>query len=194
VSRTTLDLGASATSGSITISNTGGRAVNWGTSGATAPFVVTNSGGTLQPGQSQAVTITLDRTGLGEGDLQASLSLTGPGGASTQIALSARVEHGPALVLITGPSGSYPACQFGNPNVYVEYSDESGIQFPAAIRWEGPVSGATELKDRGGVAVYGNILLDSPAPGSYTYTAIVTDVRGNAGSVSGSFVLDPCPG
>lgn len=103
------DLKASATSGLITISNTWGRP-STGHECASPPGSWHQLRAARCSRAIATVTITLDRTGLGEATSTCrSLALVAP---STQIALE-RAEHGPALVLITGPSGSYPACQFG---------------------------------------------------------------------------------
>lgn len=194
VSQAALDLGAGVESASFTVTNSGGRAIDWSTGGTFAPFTLANTGGTLQPGQSQTVTVGLNRNGLGEGDLQAVVLVTSNGasnGTGPQVVLHATVEHAPTLTL-TGPGGNFLACEWTDQAVYVAYTDESAIRFPATMRWEGPFNGSNPLSRRGDIAVYGDIVLATPAAGTYTYTVFVTDVRGNVGSIAGSFTIEPC--
>jgi hypothetical protein len=153
---------------------------------------LTNAGGTLQPGASQVVTVSLNRATLGEGDLQSAALLAGPDGAVKKVTLRARVERAPALVSKNAPSGTLLACQWSPPNIYIEYTDESAIRIPARVDWSGPATGASELADRAGVAVYGEMGLFAPAPGSYAYMVSVSDVRGNVATIAGTFIVAAC--
>lgn len=193
LSTTTVDLGANRSSGAVTISNPGGLPVSWSASGNPAPFSLVNAGGTLQPGESTTLTVALDRSNMGEGDVIGNVTLT-DGVAEQLLVMKARVEHAPILVIDDGPEGVLSACDTVNPTVYVTYSDESALAFPATVQWIGPEVGTNQLKERGDIAVYGNILLTNPTAGDYQYVIRLADVRGNVGEVRGFFTIEPCPG
>ncbi len=193
LSSSVLDLGPGTASGSFTVTNSGGRSITWSNNGSTFPFVLDIAGGTLPPGASQVVTVTLDRGPLAEGDLQAAALLTGPDGAVKKVTLLGRTERAPNLTLKNGPSGELLACQWSAPNIYVDYIDESAIQVPASVQWTGPSTGAADLADRAGAAVYGEMMsIASPPAGVYTYTVYVSDIRGNVATVSGVFTVIAC--
>ncbi len=192
LSRTTLDLGATTASGSFTVTNSGGLPLTWSTTGSTFPFTLINAGGTLQPAASQVVTVTVDRNSLAEGDVEAAALLAGPDGAVKKVTLKASTERAPELTLKNGPSGELLACQWSPPNIYVEYIDESAIVIPATVQWSGALSGASDLADRAGIAVYGEMSIVSPAPGAYSYTVYVSDARGNVATVEGFFTVKSC--
>jgi len=192
LSSATLDLGATTGSGSFTVTNIGGRPITWSSDGSTFPFTLLNAGGSLQPGASQVVTVTLDRNSLAEGDVQAASLLAGPDGAVKMVTLKARTERAPTLILKDGPSGELLACQWSPPNIYVEYTDESAIVIPASVQWSGPLDGSSDLADRAGIAVHGEMSVVSPVPGAYSYTVRVSDVRGNVATVEGFFTVKSC--
>ena len=188
----TLNLGALSTSGSFTVTNSGGMPIEWSTNGSTFPFTVINSSGTLQPGASQLVTVTLNRSLLPEGGIQAAALMAGPDGAVKKVTLRASTERPPELTLKNGPSGELLTCQWSRPNIYVEYVDESAVINPASVEWTGAMSGASDLADRAGIAVYGEMGIPSPAPGAYSYEVHVSDIRGNVGTVQGFFTVRSC--
>lgn len=193
VSATEVDLGSTSNAAAVTVSNPGGGPVAWSVQGGGAPFVLINAGGTLQPGESAVVTVTIDRSKLAEGGVLRNVTLT-DGASSAPLALKASVERAPKVVIDVGPSGVLSACQLNNPNVVVTFSDESAIAFPVTMRWTGAESGNNGLKRRSDTSAFGNILLPNPLAGDYQYTVFVSDVRGNVGSANGSFTIEPCPG
>ncbi|MDO8363129.1 MAG: sigma-70 family RNA polymerase sigma factor [Actinomycetota bacterium] len=191
MSSAVVDLGAFGNGATVTMRNTGGQPLNWAISGGLGPFALQSTSGTLQPGQSAPVTVSVNRSGLPEGDLERVLTVTGGSSPGLALVLRASVERAPALTLKTGPSSPLLVCQWQNPSVYVEYTDESAIAFPAIVEWTGPVSGSNQLKERGTTAVYGDMPF-TPVAGQYTYEVIVTDVRGNPASLTGTFTVQPC--
>jgi len=190
LSASVVDLGATSPNATFQVRNPGGLPIDFTITGDPAEFGISNTGTSVPAGGHRTITVSLDRTGRSEGDLQRQLTVSG-GGVSLALVLRGSVEHAPVLTL-DGPSGTYPACQFTDQSVYVTYTDESGIAFPATVHWDGPVSGDNQLKERGDIAVYGTLLLTSPPKGAYTYTITVTDTRGNVATVTGSFTLSPC--
>ena len=193
ISATLVDLGATINSAPMTVSNPGGSPLTWSVQGAPSPFVLINAGGTLQPGETATMTVTIDRRSLGEGDVLADVFIT-DGVSSLQLTMRAHAERAPTVVIDIGPSGRLPACQLSNPDLLVSFSDESGIAFPVTVQWSGAESGNNSLKRRSDSSAVGNILIPNLIIGDYQYTVFVSDVRGNVGSVTGFFTIEPCPG
>ena len=195
VSSTIVNLGASTISSALQIRNSGGIAFDWSVTGNATPFAILNGGGTLQPGQNQTMTVAITRSGLPEGDYERTITIVpgDSGAAPVTVVLRARVEHAPVLTL-DGPEGDvFSNCKWVDPNVYVAYEDESALQFPAIVSWEGATDGENDLSQRADVAVYGQIMV-GPKSGDYFYTVTVTDVRGNSATVEGSFTIEQCIG
>lgn len=190
---TAVDLGAGDQSEAFTVSNPGALPIDWTVDGGPQPFTLVNAGGTLQPGQAQVVTVAIDRDNLGEGTIERAVTLFDSNGVGQKVLLRARVERAPRLRL-NGPQGVLSACDPGSKNVTVDYTDESAIAFPARVDWSGPESGSNALEQRANTSVFGDILISGIDAGIYSYSVFVTDVRGNTGTVSGSFEIQPCPG
>ncbi|MEQ1872500.1 MAG: sigma-70 family RNA polymerase sigma factor [Ilumatobacteraceae bacterium] len=197
VSATVIDLGTSQSSAALRIRNTGDVAFEWSATGDPAPFSLINDGGTLQPGEDQTLTLGITRTNLAEGEYERSITIVpGDGGdiGPVKVLLRARVERAPVL-LLDGPDGDvYTNCKWIDPSVYVEYQDESALQFPAIVSWQGPVDGENELDERSSIAVYGPIDIGDPKAGEYIYIVSLADVRGNVSTVTGSFTIEQCIG
>ena len=197
LSTTVIDLGANSTSAPLTVRNTGPVAFEWSVNGNAAPFALINGGGTLQPGQTQTLTLAITRTDLPEGDYERSITIApadGSGITPKKVVLRARVERAPVLSL-EGPNGdTYGNCNWVDPSVIVTYQDESALQFPAFVSWDGPLDGENQLKQRADTSVYGQIMIGDPKSGSYVYVISLADVRGNVATVQGSFTIEQCIG
>ena len=195
VSATVIDLGASTKSATLRIRNSGNIAFNWSLQGDFSPFSIASGTGELQPGQEQTLTVSITRSNLDEGDYTRSFTIVpgDSGAAPVKVALRARVERAPVLTL-DGPQGDvFSNCKWSDPNVYVAYEDESAIQFPVSVVWQGTLSGENELTERADIAVYGQVMT-GPKSGQYFYTVTVSDVRGNSSTVEGSFTIEQCIG
>ena len=195
LSATVIDLGATTESAALRIRNTGAVAFEWSIAGDAAPFTLINDGGTLQPGQTQTLTLAITRTDLAEGDYERSITIVPDSGAGitpVKVALRARVERAPVLTL-DGPDGEvYGNCNWVDPSVIVTYQDESALQFPAFVSWDGPLDGENQLNQRADTSVYGQIMVGDPKSGSYIYLISLADVRGNVSTVQGSFTIEQC--
>ena len=194
LSNATIDLGATTGSVSFEVRNPGGQPIGWALAGNAGEFTISQLGGTVGPGGATTVTVALDRSGRPEGDLQRSVTVTGDPGGPQLMVLRARVEHAPSVKISVGPSGTnLPACQLST-FVSASYSDESAIA-SMTLRWDGPVSGSMQMGVRTAGTAVGNLFAAStnaPPIGSYTYTVIITDVRGNTGTAGGSFSTQIC--
>lgn len=99
LSTTVIDLGDTASSATVTLSNTGSNVLAWRADPATAWLKVTPPSGTLSGGRSQLLTVTADRSALPEGDGRTELQLrssNGQGEADVSVAL--REERPPAII------------------------------------------------------------------------------------------------
>ena len=182
-----VDLGANSTSRAIDLHNPGQQPVLFTVEGNPGPFVLTSTGGTIQPGEHLTLTVALNRSGRPEGNLAANLTVRGSDGSASPLRLRARVEH-PPVVGIIEPSGV--VCWAFETLVVVSFSDESPIAEPITLTWSGATSGSTTMAIDDNQA-YGNIATNYQI-GSFAFTATVTDARGNATKVSGSFDTDSC--
>ncbi|MGB8861265.1 MAG: sigma-70 family RNA polymerase sigma factor [Ilumatobacteraceae bacterium] len=192
-----VDLGATTSSASFEVRNPGGQPVNWAIAGNSGEFSLSPLNGVVQPGGHATITVTVDRAGRAEGDLQRAVSVTGDPISPQSLTLRARVEHAPSVSITSGPSGTFLACQFpANPFITATYSDESDIALPVVVSWSGPLSGDNQLKIRSPGSAAGSLLITDPPAGTYSYVVSVSDVRGNTGSAQASFVVtsDPAAG
>lgn len=190
LSTRTIDLGPTATGATLTLSNTGGRAIEWSVSGGGAPFSVGSTTGSLAPGASAAVPIGVDRTGRPEGDLAtqfavASSSSIGP----TALTVRASVERAPAVSISSAPSLVSCPIGIGQP-VQASVTDESAIA-SVTLSWSGPGDpGSSAMALRTG-NWFGRLVPEA-VNGAWTVTVTATDVRGNIATTSRPFVVSGC--
>lgn len=182
-----VDLGAKATSRALDLHNPGQLPVTFTVDGSPAPFVLTATAGTIEPGQHLTLTVALNRSGRPEGAVAADITVRGSDGSSHTVKLRARVER-PPVVTIDEPSG----CVGWSGVVYVSvtFSDESPIAEPITLVWSGPINGSTTMVIDGNQAS-GEIITNYQV-GVVTFTVTVSDVRGNATTVSGNFQIGLC--
>jgi len=97
VSETNLDFGTDQTDLTFNVSNTGQGTLNW-QAGSTDAWItgVTPANGDCGAGESDQITVTVDRTGLDEGTNTGSVSVTSNAG-NTTVNVEADVEYHPQL-------------------------------------------------------------------------------------------------
>jgi RNA polymerase sigma factor (sigma-70 family) len=176
-----LDLGSSTPSAVVTLRNVGGVAVDWFGGDDHPAFSMSPSSGTLGPGGSVQITISIDRTGLPEGDLGGTAHFTGEG-TTVPLALLASVEVAPVFVraatspatVVRDPGPACPPVTATQTTISVIVTDDSGVASVVAL-WS---SGPTPLPPVGGdgyAATFGPFV----SPGTITFTIVATDTRGN---------------
>lgn len=186
-----VDLGASQSSGAITLTNVGGQGLTWSLGGSASPFGVSNTGGILGPGTSTTIDVTIDRSGLAEGAHSATVQISDAIGP-TPVGLRASVERPPTF---SRASTSTSCLTTGSGQVLV-------IGFQVAIADESPISSATwSVSGPSGQNVSEALVQDGPlwfaaanvpyrsastVNGVWSWTATATDSRGNVGTTSGS--------
>jgi RNA polymerase sigma factor (sigma-70 family) len=189
---TTVDLGASDRSRTVTLGNHGGRPVSFVVT-VGSPFSLTAPGSVLAPGESMALTISVDRsppTPEGPFGATAMLVPVETGVASASMNLLATVERPPVVVVDRPPEAGYCPLRVNSITVSVlaTVTDESpplDVIFRATH--EGGASYQTELK-QGGASWSGSLQLP-PLTGVWQWIVEATDARRNAGSQGGKFAF-----
>ena len=130
---TPVDLGGRASSAAFTVANGGDQPLTWGGAVAGAAWSATPLGGTLAPGASTTITVSVDRSGLAEGPVpQGTVSLSSDGGAGS-VRLLASVEIPPDVSILSAPS--FVACSM-TATVVAAASDPAGIASVQVV-WPG---------------------------------------------------------
>lgn len=192
-----LDLGASTTTGSFSVTNTGGQAATLSTTTSSTSLAVSNGGASIAPGATVTIGITLDRSSVAEGERTFTVSVSAPGasGGGT-VTVTARVERSPTIVsIVRTPTTVRTSTSCGQTltRVTVEATDESGIG-SVSVLWssDGVFAQRTTLTvDTTGRFWTGQIGSFS-ATGTRTLTIDVSDNRGNDASGSTTVVVVAC--
>ena len=174
--------------------NDGGQSAGWSAAAGLAAFSVSPSSGSLAPGESIDIQISVDRAGLAEGTPRTDVVVTSAGGGGS-VSVEARVERAP----IIGPLNRTPplvrnsnSCGPTLVNVSITASDESGIA-SVEVLWssDGSFAQRTALAPNGAGAYLGTIGSFSKL-GTNNFTAHVLDTRGNASTAAASVVVLTC--
>jgi hypothetical protein len=147
VSTTTLDFGDEGTSAEFEIANSGGTPGDWALAATSDALAVSLGSGTLGPGDSTAIQVSLDRTRLAsEGELAESLTVTWAGGEIV-VAAAGTHEDNP---IIHNPRVDPAQIQFNDPGcpvtqttVSARIRDTSRLA-SVIVRWSPDGSGNVE--------------------------------------------------
>ncbi len=189
----TIALGASAASGSMTLTNVGGLPVDWSMSGSTGSFSVAPQLGTLGPGESIGIVASVDRSAIPEGDLAAAVSFDAAGSPSVPVSITASVERDPTMSLRQQPATSYCSSQWSTFAISAVVNDESPIA-GVTFSWTDPngTSNSKQAAFRSG-SWSANAGTSPPVViGTWNWSVTASDVRGNSVSQGGSFILNKC--
>ncbi|MCR1783917.1 sigma-70 family RNA polymerase sigma factor [Nocardioides carbamazepini] len=185
VSSRTLRLGTRK-AGSVRLSNAGGTAVDYTVKPRVAWLSVSRGSGSLDPGAGAGLTITADRSSLGEGSSTGTVAVTWSGG-TLLLSVQVTVDRPP---VIGGIDVSGPDCT--GRTLTTTVSDASGLQ-SVRVAWSGDSgTGQKALSPSGGTwtATIGPF----PIGGTVTATVTAVDKAGHTTTRSTSFPVDPCPG
>lgn len=189
---TSLDFGQALTQHTLVLSNPGGTAVAWEI-GDVAPFAAVPSAGTLEPGGTAEVVVSIDRAPLAEGDHAAVATVSAPGVAPHVVSLTAAVRRAPVVTPIdTPPSLVCAGTTFATVQVTADVEDESPVT--VVLRWTGP-NGAQGSTPMSGTPWEGSFNATPNAfggPATWTWTVEATDSFGSVGQATGSFVAAGC--
>lgn len=193
----TVDLGASSSSAVVTLSNVGGVPIDWFGGDDHPAFGLSPSSGTLAPGESVPVTITVDRSGYAEGDLVGTAHFSGEGttvplGVQASIEVppvirGARLSPGVVYAPLPGVACSLPT----TTTITVSVDDDSAIASVVA-RWsaDGSQTTISPLAQIG--TGYSGSIGEFTIPMTASVIVIATDVRGNASQAPITVIVDPC--
>lgn len=189
VSTASIDLGDAAPSASVVVSNPGDETVDWSiTRDGSSPYVWSAVAGSLAPGASSTLTVSVDRSALDEGDYVGAFIVAG-GTSSSPVQVLAAVERPPEITIV-GSSESV-SCG-GSAFVLASVTDESSVQ-SVVLRWSGPGgNGESPMIEQS--AGWEGTAGPANANGDWTYTIVATDTRGNSASLSRPFVVTGCGG
>lgn len=185
-----VDLGATAPSGRVRLSNGGGTSLDWAITGDNGPFRLSANTGTLAPGASVDVVVSIDRSPLAEGDISRGVTVTSTASGGASLALRAAVEHAP-VVTITRIDSSTLGCPFSQgPLVSVTVADESPVA-SVVLAWSGPgPAGSAPLRE--GAGGWTGRVTPAAVDGEWTWEAIATDARGNTGRAGSILIVVGC--
>ena len=172
--------------------------MTWSASSA-APFALSPASGTLAPGASTPMTVSLDRANLAEGSSPAAVvTFSGDAGQSVPLSVTASVDRPPTISNLDGPNF---ACQrtsfaaatvtFWESNVSATITDESGGTATFTITGPGGRSGSSSAPfDSSWFGMAANTpdgdVVPTSAEGTWNWTISATDNRSNTSTTSGS--------
>ncbi|MGB9595700.1 MAG: BACON domain-containing protein, partial [Candidatus Poribacteria bacterium] len=111
-----LNFGTTDTQKTLTITNNGGKTLDWQTSKGQTWLSISPSSGSLSSGQSQTITVTVNRAGLASGNYSDTISITSNGGSGS-ISVSMSVpEPSPSLSI------SPTSIDFGTINTQMTFN------------------------------------------------------------------------
>ena len=174
--------------------NDGGQSAGWSATAGLAGFSVSPSNGSIAPGETVAVQISVNRAVLPEGTPRTDVVVTSPGGGGS-VSVEARVERAPTI----GPLNRTPpvvrnsnSCGPTLVNLSITASDESGIASVEVV-WSSDGSFATRTAlTPNGSGAYLAVIGSFSKIGTNNFTAHVLDTRGNAATASASVVVIAC--
>ena len=187
----TVDLGATAASAAVAISNAGGSPLSWSVADPDGP-VSAGGGGTLEPGEQAELVVAVDRAAAPEGPVQASLLVSSDRGEAV-IDVIATVERAP---VIGGVSFADPAVRVGGcapraTTVSVAASDESTLTLSLTVTGPGGRS-TTSTMASSGAGSWSGPVGPFAAPGQAQVDVTATDARGNQAATARSLPVQPC--
>lgn len=189
LSRDTIDLGDTDRQATLSLANTGELPLDWSIDGAAAPFAWSARSGTLAPGTTDDLLVSIDRSSLAEGSVNRSFSVSSSGLGTTPLTVLAAVERAPVVRTVTAPSFLRCPGPTGSP-VVVAVADESPIS-GVVLTWSGPGgSGSAPMRPVGDD--WEAMLAPAATNGDWTWVAQATDRRGNVGTVGAPFLVSGC--
>ena len=184
VSTRSIDLGRTASQGTLGLANIGELPVIYQVSSRTRWLSVAPIGGRLSGGGGRRVDIRADRAAVPEGRATGSLVVNWDGGRVV-VRVHLVEERDPAVGAPSVPPNS--SCEV---TVTVRATDESGVS-GVRLTWSGPGSGTSRMSGSGSVW---SATIHISIGGSYTFRATATDSRGNtATGPATTATVNPCP-
>jgi len=191
-----VDFGAEAIAGEFDLSNTGDQAADCTADSSSAAIAFSAPGGSLRPGETVTLRVSLDRSLIAEGEVSETITISWSEG-ETEITATATHEDNP---IIHNPQASPTAvnvdgegCSKSQTTVTARVRDTSEIA-SVVVRWspDGTASKETQMSATGDDMFEGVVGPFTEAQ-TATLRIVAFDDRGNAGGASLSVTVDDCP-
>lgn len=197
LSEESLEFGENGENVELEVIHTSGAATSWSLASEHPGISVSPSEGELGSGESVAVTVTLDRTQIEEGEFEASVTLSWDGGEA-EARVSAVHEDNPIIHNPTATPSSVEVdgggdCTPTRTTISARVRDTSEVEQVIA-RWSPDGSGTVEtpMSPVGG-DVYEAAIGPYSAAGTDSVKVVAFDNRDNAGGASVEVTVTPCP-
>lgn len=197
VSQSSIDFGSTRASVAILLTNEGDQPTSWSASIGSGPYAVGDVGGTLEPGDSTTINISMDRSGWAEGDYADTLAIVGDDDDES-VQISGSVEIAPVFLRPQARPDTVfipntRVCGPSTTTISVIVQDDAAID-EVYVRWD-PAGGngvRTELVYQGN-NVYSAQIGPFVAPGDVSPTITATDSRGNSSTTDVALIAVQCP-
>ena len=193
VSSETVDLGKTGTTARVRVTNLGPGEAAWSARSPAAGLAVAPTGGTLSPGASADVVLTLDRAAFPEGPLEVAVGIDG-GRQPVSVRVVATVGRPPAVGPVAASprtlrrAGTSSVCTPQTSRIVATVTDESGVAGAEVVLPAGRVA-MTLGRD----GTYGATVGPFAAAGTLTLTVEAVDRLGNrATSAPITLTVLPC--
>ncbi len=189
LSTTTIDLGTTAITGKVGLSNAGDEPVAFEITSAPAWLTASPGSFSLGRGLATSLTVTADRSKVTEGATSGDVVIEWSGQTST-VKVSLVQENDP---VVGRPSAADPTCAKPTVKAFVSVRDES-VLTSVRLLWSGPNGSGQADMSRSG-SQWSAAMGPFTTGGPIIFRVVATDSRGNtATSSSGSANATPCPG
>ena len=190
VSPEVVNFSARQRTATLTIRNAGAGTVDWAASTSAGWLTAAPAGGSLDPGSSAQVTLTVDRDGLPEGQVRATTTIAA-GAARRQVGVTVAVERAPTVSASASPTRirTLSLCGDTTATVTATVSDESALR-SVVLEWGDPVNQAAMTQQSGG-SWRGTV---GPVGSAQTidWRVVATDADGNTATAGGTVQADGC--
>lgn len=196
LSESVLDFGQGENSLDLQVEHVQGGSASWELVSETTGLSADPPSGQIASGEVVSVTVVLDRSQLGEGEFEGTLTLNWAGGQETVDVLAVSednpVIHNPQASPSTVQVGSGSGCSPTRTTVSARVRDTSEVDQVIA-RWspDGSATRETAMNPVGN-DIYEGTIGPYEATGSDSVKVVAFDVRGNAGGASVAVAVVDC--
>ena len=196
LSETVLDFGEGENSIQVQIEHVEGGPADWELASENAGVSADPSSGRIEAGATVNVTVTIDRSELGEGEFEGTMTLNWADGQETVGLLAVSEDnpiiHNPQASPSTVQVGSGSECSPTRTTISARVRDTSEVDQVIA-RWspDGSATRETAMNPVGN-DIYEGVIGPYGATGNYSVKIVAFDVRGNAGGASVAVAVVDC--
>lgn len=189
-----LDFGAAEQSLQLQITHNAGGSAGWELAADNPIVTLEPSSGTIDPGATATVSVSVDRSQIPEGEFEATITLSWPDGEASAGVLAAfednPIIHNPQVSPGTVQVGG---CAPGQTTISARVRDSSELDRVIA-RWssDGATIRETAMNPVGN-DVYQGVIGPYERVGTDNVKVVAFDARGNAGGASVILTMAACP-